>query len=84
MNHFAKCCPRRRVVQSVNDTTDDCSDEEQVWLGAVHQSGNHTVRAKMIVNDCEVNFELDSGAEVNTLNQKYVLRWSAPVKSKYY
>ena len=74
MNHFAKCCPRRRVVQSVNDTTDDCSDEEQVWLGAVHQSGNHTVRAKMIVNDCEVNFELDSGAEVNTLNQKYVLR----------
>jgi len=26
----------------------------------------------MIVNDCDVKFQIDTGAEVNTINQKYV------------
>ena len=30
--------------------------------------------AKMLVNDCEDNFEIDSGAEVNIIQQRYVLK----------
>ena len=33
-----------------------------------------TIRVKMLVNDCKVNFEIDSSAKVNILKQKYVLK----------
>ena len=74
LNHFAKCCRKKRQVQRVNEETESDVDEEQVWLGAVHKTGSKTVRAQMVVNNCDVTFELDSGAEVNTIKQKYVLQ----------
>ena len=77
-NHFSKLCPKKKKVQTVNqqeadsnDSSDD-SDDQEAWLGAVQSTGRSTIRAKMIVNDCEVNFEIDSGAEVNIIKQKYV------------
>ena len=54
---------------------DSQSENEHVaWLGAVYEGGNWTVRAKMVVNDCEILFDLDSRAEDNTIRQQYVLR----------
>ena len=40
----------------------------------MQNTGRSTIRAKMLVNDCEVNFEIDSGAECNIIQQKYVLK----------
>ena len=40
----------------------------------MQKTGRSTIRAKMLVNDCQVNFEIDSGAEVNIIQQKYVLK----------
>ena len=80
-NHFAACCKAKKMVQYLHEQRDEDSqsqysqsESEQVaWLGAVHEGGNRTVRAKMMVNDCEILFDLDSGAEVNTIRQQYVL-----------
>ena len=40
----------------------------------MQNTGCSTIRAKMLINDCEVNFEIDSGAEVNIIQQKYVFK----------
>ena len=78
-NHLSKFCPKKHSkVQTLNRREDDYDDSEstqdEAWLGAVQNTGLSTIRAKMLVNDCEVNFEIDSGAEVNIIQQKYVLK----------
>ena len=78
-NHFLKFCPKKRSkVQTLNRREDNYDDSEstqdEAWLGAVQNTGRSTIRAKMLVNDCEVNCEIDSGAEVNIIQQKYVLK----------
>lgn len=30
------------------------------------------VKAKMLVNDCEVNFQIDTGSDLNLINSKFV------------
>ena len=45
-----------------------------VLIPDLDNTGHSTIRAKMLVNDCEVNFEIDSGAKVNIIQQKYVLK----------
>ena len=78
-NHFSKFCPKKdSKVQTLNRKEDDYDDSEltqdEARLGAVQNTGRSTIRAKMLVNDCEVNFEIDSGAEVNMIQQKYALK----------
>ena len=74
-----KICPKKRSkVQTLNCTEDNYdnseSTQDEAWLRGVQNTGRSTIRAKMLVNDCEVNFEIDSGAEVNIIQQKFFLK----------
>jgi transposase InsO family protein len=70
MNHFSKCCHNinRKKLHGVNEE----GESEKNWIGAVHDRGKKTISAKMVVNNHNLIFEIDSGAEVNTIQQKYV------------
>ena len=64
-NHFkAKC----KKIHSVSQEQE--FDEDQ-WLKAV-RAGGKEVTAVMKVNDCDVRFQLDSAADVNTISQCHV------------
>jgi len=47
--------------------TDECDEQWLAVVGADHKC----VTALMQVNDCEVRFQLGSGADVNTICQKF-------------
>ena len=80
-NHFAKCC--RQNIAAVSHDAGECVDSDEgdadaAWLAtvdvnltAIDVNSKH-LTAQMIVNECKVQFQLDSGADVNTLCQKYV------------
>ena len=64
-NHFSKFCPKKHSkVQTLNHREDDYDyselTQDEAWLGAVQNTGCSTICAKMLVNDCNVNFEIDS------------------------
>ena len=45
-------------------------ESDEFWLA---QFDSRTrVIATMVVNDCNVKFQVDTGAEINTINQKFV------------
>ena len=68
-NHFAAKCRRAKTHQLAEEPDDPR------WLNSIDSRGKKkSVHAKMSINDCEVTFQIDSGAEVNTLNQKFVKR----------
>ena len=74
-NHFAKCC-RQNIASVSHDDAEDCGDSDgtdTAWLAAVDTSSKH-LTAQMVVNDCNVQFQLDSAADVNTLCQRFVKR----------
>ncbi|XP_052718583.1 uncharacterized protein K02A2.6-like [Crassostrea angulata] len=64
-NHFkAKC----KKIHSVNQEEEFNEDQ---WLKAV-SSGGKEVTAIMRINECDIRFQLDSAADVNTISQRYV------------
>ena len=69
-NHFDVKCKKVHSLNAESDLTD--SDEQ--WLAIVVTNQNKGVTALMQVNSCccEVRFQLDSGADVNTICQKFV------------
>lgn len=71
-NHFKSRCKK---VHSL--TTDDTDSEDDPWLQSVQTNSKNKVIANMIVNDCEIKFQVDSGAQVNTICQKYVKKEQA-------
>ena len=80
-NHFpgsARCPSTPKVHNVYADDDDSFSDEElptQYWLGSLGTSGKSSknrVFAKMSVCNREVVFQLDSGAETNTIGEQYV------------
>ena len=78
-NHFEKKCKKK--VNAVAQNSED-DEEDQKWLLAIESGEKNTVTALMCVNGCDVKFQLDSGAEVNTICQKYV-RQNQVKPSKY-
>ena len=58
--------------------TEDALDEDNLWLSAIEvaavgqDNSQKRVTARMNVNNCEVVFQLDSAADVNTICQRYV------------
>ena len=42
------------------------------WLAAVETGTKNMVKALMHMNDCDVRFQLDSAADVNTICQQFV------------
>lgn len=79
-NHFKSKCKKPKKVNQVeeNETNGDNkeSDEGAGWLAAVNSKRPPTkmVTATMRVNECDVRFQLDSGANVNTICKRYVKR----------
>ena len=67
-NHFKKMCKKVNSVEQC-DTEDD---EDEFWLSVVRAEKRSTVTATMTVNNCDVKFQVDTGAEINTINSRYV------------
>ena len=60
-------CKKVNLLNAGRDS-DECDEQ---WL-AVVEADHKRVTAVMQVNGCEVRFQLDSGADVNTICQKFV------------
>ena len=73
-NHFKKKCKKPKVHSIESNTILEESDGDTGWLASVKSGKDTRVYAKMKVNDCTVRFQIDSGANVNTICQKYVKR----------
>lgn len=77
-NHFAAKCKKVNAIGAeggdVSDVSNDSdSDTDEFWLNAVRKPGNKkSVTALLSVNDCEIRFQLDSAADVNTICKRYV------------
>ena len=67
-NHFKRKCPNSKLHSVEKEEEFD----ETEWLKHISLKGQDHVTALMIVNDCEIRFQLDSGADVNTIKQKFV------------
>ena len=74
-NHFKVKCRKPQKVHSVDvqDGEGGSGSHDAKWLASVNQDqGGDRVYAWMLVNQCDVRFQIDSGAEVNTINQCFV------------
>jgi hypothetical protein len=65
-NHFSVKCKKVNLVEREAST-----DEDEYWLNVVN-SNKTTLTAIMNVSNCDVRFQLDSGAQTNTIQRKYV------------
>ena len=45
--------------------------EEELWLKCVQAGSKSKVTHTMVVNECEVKFQIDTGAEINLVNKKF-------------
>lgn len=68
-NHFSVKCQSINLVE--NESYSDTTDEDELWLNAVH-ANETTLTSVMNVNNCSIRFQLDSGAQTNTIQKKYV------------
>lgn len=51
----------------------ESNDSDDSWLNTIENpKEKEKISALMMVNDCEIRFQLDSGADVNTIQKKYV------------
>lgn len=77
-NHFKSKCKKVHAIHSEQSVEHDY-DEDDRWLAAVQSPGEEHVTALMKINGCDVRFQLDSAADVNTVCKQYVKQ--AQVKS---
>jgi hypothetical protein len=78
-NHFKSVCRRVKFIEK-DDKDPEMDQPQQLqtgWLNQIQTSKqlNHVSSqetALMLVNGCNVRFQLDTGAEVNTICQKFV------------
>ena len=74
-NHFQTKCKNSKV--RVNAVEDQLEDQEDSWLyhvGTARSSPKTRMTAKMGVDGTNINFQLDSGADVNTICRRFVKR----------
>ncbi|KAL3892079.1 hypothetical protein ACJMK2_004316 [Sinanodonta woodiana] len=69
-NHFKSCCKKVQTVDQNNKPEE--ATEEKFWLNYIDSSIHSKAKAKMIVNDCDLTFHIDTGAQVNTIQQRFV------------
>jgi hypothetical protein len=60
MEHFAKCCATNKSVRSV--TIDE--EQNEGFLGTIDNKFNKAWTQKFCINNKELNFKIDSGADV--------------------
>ena len=70
-NHYGCKCPstHRRKVHNVVEAEPESSEED--WINSVHSMGSSQLKCAMLVAGKEVVFQVDTGASVNTLPEKY-------------
>ncbi|XP_062603216.1 uncharacterized protein K02A2.6-like [Saccostrea cucullata] len=70
-NHFKSKCMK---IHAVGEDSEDSPELEDSWLLALKSKDRQSkdITAIMNLNDCDVRFQLDSAADVNTICQKYV------------
>lgn len=70
-NHFQSQCQKVNVLELEHC---DSFDSDVSWLNTIEnrKEKKENISALMMVNDCEIRFQLDSGADVNTIQKKYV------------
>ncbi|XP_064622356.1 uncharacterized protein K02A2.6-like [Lineus longissimus] len=84
-NHFSAKCrkPKVRAVSHSHAESSSGSDDEYYLQNVTsRRRGSSTLTAKMAVNGCHLHFQLDSGAEVNTLCQRFVKKDQVVSSSK--
>ena len=77
--HFKSKCKKVNVnsVSALDDSDDDCwlnaiDAVSEKYISVVEANADKNVTALMNVNDCEVRFQIDSAANVNTICKKFV------------
>ena len=70
-NHFEVKCKKVHTLETKSNS-DESDDSDTNWLATVEVPNKTRATALMQVNDCDVRFQLDTGADVNTLCQKLV------------
>ena len=73
-HHFQSVCKKPKVHSVEGDEILDGYEEETKWLASVKGGKDVRPYAKLKVNECVVPFQIDSGANVNTICQRYVKR----------
>ena len=80
LNHFkSKCTSQRRQIYETkcdNAHSDNVStdDDDHIYFNVVHNKQRDTLTALLEVNECKVCFQIDTGAYVNIICQRYVRR----------
>ncbi|XP_064099353.1 uncharacterized protein LOC135210375 [Macrobrachium nipponense] len=69
----AVCKKAVKIVQEKNEEADEGYDH-YMWMAPVAMKNSNRLTALLIVNDTEVRFHLDTGADVNAICQRYVKR----------
>ena len=72
-NHFSssvRCGKAVRAVANCENETDS-DDPSPSWIGCLRSNGDR-VFATMLVNNNKVDFQIDTGAEVNIITRRYV------------
>ena len=71
-NHFKlKCRSVNYCAQTLNNVNSDSASDD-AYLHSVTRKSDRGITALLKVNDCDVRFQLDTGADVNTICQQYV------------
>ncbi|XP_068212643.1 uncharacterized protein [Palaemon carinicauda] len=71
-NHFKAVCKKTvKIVKEKNEEADEGYDH-YMWMAPVEMKNSNRLSALLIVNDTEVRFHLDTGADVNAICQRYV------------
>ena len=58
------------VRNAINEYSSEA--ENELWLQCVLGGNKSKVTATMVVNECDVRFQIDIGAEINTITRKFV------------
>lgn len=67
-NHFQSKCDKVHILEEEKDS----SDSGESCLNAINTIGNtsnNAISTLMEVNECDVSFQLDSGADVMTIQK---------------
>ena len=74
-NHFASCC-----MSKVAQISPSSSEKEQEEVNNVHLPKRKAIYAKMMIEERNVRFQLDSGASVNIVPEKFISK--TPINRK--
>ena len=74
MNHFAEVCKLKKDIHTIDEMIDSPPSDCEMINGvhSVNRIESKLLFTKMLVDNAEVKFQIDSGASVNLIPSKYV------------